>query len=666
MAVNADCQGCGRNYRLAENSAGKRFRCKECGEIVEAPSLQPRGRAPSRGRRTPEARRGRTRTGSSRARKRRPSKRHPAFLPAIVGGSIVAGGLLVFVAMNLLGGGATETNDTGSGDSGNAAASTDSTSGTATADQRVKEAGLTSSGVAAAELSDADKAAREQAYKEKLEASRRERANSSRKEMERRFGANQVVTVVFTDVVGDTDRAHKYLQRKVFRAAYAEYSADVARAQEKTRRNEEQAKRQALEQHNRTFGANVPGMVHYQYRRVDSKLPYPRTVNAGRIDNTFTYHVAPASNLQAFAQAVGVGTANVVGREIRIRAQLPTPIPDPDVEELVLKYGEEKVSLVRVTGGSGDPEAVEMWLRERVAGLQSEDKVKISIAGFEALGNGIFEFHLAPIHSEQVFIDGLSWGAGTIRSDHIEVAAQLPDPMPTVEGMRAAKAARQREEKAIRDADWNHQPRPGESQIEWAIRVMKDHDHWGIEKALNALALMDVDKESQQEVSMLLMQNVGKHGYGTKALLPAIAKWGDRDKVELILIQLLSEKRMSSDRTVVMDALAELKTPRAAAALSRALDDFFAADDSVRFLTKMGSVAETPVLAYIKHKDAKVRNRVYTILLDIGTSKSLPKLRANVKLENNAAMKATAETCYEAVRDRVKADKEASGDAQDK
>ena len=40
MPIAFDCPHCGKNYRVADTNAGKRFACKECGNPVTVPGAQ--------------------------------------------------------------------------------------------------------------------------------------------------------------------------------------------------------------------------------------------------------------------------------------------------------------------------------------------------------------------------------------------------------------------------------------------------------------------------------------------------------------------------------------------------------------------------------------------------------------------------------------------------
>lgn len=636
MPITAECDECHREYRLPDEKAGRKIRCKDCGSVVNVPQRAARKPRPSPARSAPARP---VRRPSAKAGRGRSAGKSQPFLKfgAIGSGIVLCIAAGVFFGMKM-GGGSTEAN-------------VNATAG---------EAGLTSSGIAEKDLTDEQKALREAEYQVTLEKSRREKSASAHAALVKRFGASKVVTVVFSNVVGETADANRYLNRKIFRAAYKEYEAGRSKASEKTQQNKDQAEQQAVQQHKDKWGNIGPGFVRYRYQQVESDVPYPNVVNAGRLDNVFTFHAAPASNIQQFAQAVGVGQSSINGREIQIAAQLPTPIPDPDVEELVLQFGADQVLKLHVTSATGDPKLVQLYLRNQTISL-SQGPSPLSLVGMKPFGNGEYEFHIGPIKNSQVFGERIGWGSvESIDSAErvMTIAASLPEHLPTEQELKAAAAEIKARESAIRNADRAHKPRPGEEEIDWAVRVIVEKDTWGIEKALKALAIMDVDEDRREEISELLCHNLGDHSYKTKVLIPAMLNW-KTDRTEKSIITLASGHLPFWDHEIVMEAMVELGTPVCAEALATALTDFSSGDKSVRYLIDIGQVAEDPVLRYLKHQDAKVRSRVYTILMEVGTSTSASKLRTNVKLERTPDMKTLAETCMEEIRARVKEQREA-------
>ena len=37
MTISVECDGCGKAYKIADDKAGKKFKCKDCGEVVAVP-----------------------------------------------------------------------------------------------------------------------------------------------------------------------------------------------------------------------------------------------------------------------------------------------------------------------------------------------------------------------------------------------------------------------------------------------------------------------------------------------------------------------------------------------------------------------------------------------------------------------------------------------------
>ena len=49
MAINTQCKSCGKIYKLRDSMAGKKGRCRSCGEIMQIPTLEEiASRAPER------------------------------------------------------------------------------------------------------------------------------------------------------------------------------------------------------------------------------------------------------------------------------------------------------------------------------------------------------------------------------------------------------------------------------------------------------------------------------------------------------------------------------------------------------------------------------------------------------------------------------------------
>lgn len=91
MTITATCAACGATFRVSDEHAGKRTKCKSCGAVMtipmaeEADEAEPEAPAPTR---TPR----RAREGAERPRRRRTREPEPdALPPAAIAGAVVAG-----------------------------------------------------------------------------------------------------------------------------------------------------------------------------------------------------------------------------------------------------------------------------------------------------------------------------------------------------------------------------------------------------------------------------------------------------------------------------------------------------------------------------------------------------------------------------------------------
>jgi Skp family chaperone for outer membrane proteins len=101
--------------------------------------------------------------------------------------------------------------------------------------------------------------------------------------------------------------------------------------------------------------------------------------------------------------------------------------------------------------------------------------------------------------------------------------------------------------------------------------------------------------------------------------------WGGKYSTP-ILIKMLGDRKMS-EQTAVIDALGELKDPKAAEALAGKLGDFFVHDAAYNALKELGQDAEDALIAVGPASDPKICISAITLLGDCGTEKSLSFLR---------------------------------------
>ena len=72
MTIRAECQECGEQYRMSDEKAGRKFRCRECDAVVYVPDeYEDEYEAPARPRRKPASKKGRAGGGRKRSRSKK-------------------------------------------------------------------------------------------------------------------------------------------------------------------------------------------------------------------------------------------------------------------------------------------------------------------------------------------------------------------------------------------------------------------------------------------------------------------------------------------------------------------------------------------------------------------------------------------------------------------
>lgn len=498
-------------------------------------------------------------------------------------------------------------------------------------------------------------AANAAAYEARLERDRLKSAENQKAEMQKRFGADKVVTVIIKNVPGDPVAADKYLNRKLFRAAYHDYKEAASRAQAQTEQNKEQAKQQAIAQAQQQ-GPFGPMFVHFRYKQVNSDLPYPQIVSGSKANGTFIYHAAPVVAIDQFVGRFEIGERRAIdpgSRTVTVEAQLPNPVPDPDVEELYLQYGRESVAKIRVKGAKGQPDSVTYYLESQTK--KSDAAATLAVAGMKPLGSGDYELFVAPVADLQVFAERLGYGTvGGVEETTrvITIEAALPDdlpPRPTPAEL--AEIHRKEMEKLWnKPSNFDDKPRDGEDFYVWALRVIKGNHASAAKAALIELKLKEVDEDHLREVSDTLIATL-KDTWNAPEHLEAMAVW-KTEGTERAIIGLIGNIHFHRHSRAIMEALAKFGTKESARALSMGLTDHSYGEDASRSLIEMGSIAEEFVVKFGDHREDGVRARVYEVLAEIGTEKSLPKLRSNASKEKDVFMKDRAKDAIEKIKQR--------------
>ena len=653
MPIIAECHSCGQKFQVGDNRAGTTFECRKCGAAIRvpggsAPQGSARQSAPRRESRSRPRTRALTRQRAAQVdvpeyeiseermlpeRVRRRASTGEGINVGLIAG--IAGGLVGLAVLVFTGKFLYERFSVAPLDS------------------------MESTGEPVKQLTPAEQAAKDLAYRKNLERTREQRSEAEFNRLVSLHGKDKVVSVVVSGVPGDAKRADKYLHRKIFQAAYADYAAAEAKAEAETARNKEQAENEARA--NSGGGRFGPMIVWYRYKRVRSDLPYPTVRRSVREGGTFTYHAFPAINPQEFANRLAIGSvAGIEGRKIRISAQLPDPVPDPDVEELTIQYGTGSVVKLNISGAIGDPDSIEYFLEREIKAADPTSDLRV--AGAQALGNNNYEIFVAPVTDLQIFSESVKWGVPTEYDDAlrtIDILADLPVDLPKRPTASELAEIRRREaaEEAKKPKPTDKAPKEGEDPLDWAIRIVKGGDRYASKNALLELHLMKVNEERLEEVSKLLIATVGSTNNMAEHL-KAMLNWRT-DETEKAILRIDAKSKSTADKKALMDGLVGLGTPKAAEALASGLADFWIGEDSVSRLIEIGPVAEPYVLRYIMNKDAKVRIRAYRILSEIGGEESLKRLRPNLREEREAAMRERVKATIGAIADRMKAEEAA-------
>lgn len=508
------------------------------------------------------------------------------------------------------------------------------------------------------------------AYEARLERDRLKAAEVQKGNLQRQYGANKVVTVIVNGVPGDPVAADRYLNRKLFRASYHDYSEASKRAQTQTQQNQKRAEQQALSQAQQQrggLGGFSPLFVHYRYQEVRSDLPYPQIIPATKANGTFIYHAAPVLALDQFVLRFDIGSGvkiDPASRTVTIQAQLPNPVPDPDVEELSLQYGSAAVAKIKVKGAVGAADRVTYFLETETGKL--DPKINLAVAGVKALGLGEYELYVAPVNDLRVFAERIGYGA-IVDADQatriITIEAKLPEELAARPTPAELEAIRQKEWEAHRNKPSDHdiKPREGEDFYVWALRVLKGNIPWATKAALLELKLREVDEAHLKEVSETLIATL-KDSWHVSEHLEAMAVWKG-EGTEKAILGLIGEIRFHSYSKTLMNILAGFGTKESARALATGLTDFSYGDEAATALIEMGAVAEEFVIKFADHQDDRIRTRVYNILAEIGTEKSLTKLRSNMNKEKKPFMKNHVKEVIDQIKQRTDEAKAASDPA---
>lgn len=478
-----------------------------------------------------------------------------------------------------------------------------------------------------------------------------------------RFGKESVVIVSFPGIKAKTDVADRYLTRRLFRAAYQNYAAASLGS------TVDRISAEDIRQRDVTWNLyDGPEFVAERYPPLRSNLPYPRVSTRVQDGGTFTYVVVPVLDVTEFADRLGLGSIvqkDDFRRTLAISSNLDNTTPHPDVEEMRTNFGENSVARIVLDQAVGEPDRIAYFLSESLSAIEADPP--LAVAGVEFLEAERYEFFVAPVADLSVLSSKISFG--TLADINLEgrtlrYIAKLPQNLPRrpTAAMIAVQRERQRNERAALQQRNNQlAPAPGEDVVDWALTALRSGQPNRESAALRELAVVAVNPDRREEVSKVLMAMLNPNGRNTEGHLNAILNWRTEESDRLIL-SMGGSNLPPQSRFAFMNAMSVIGTAEAARILALYLDST-SGDECVPRLIKMGPIAEDAVLALITHEDVKVRNRVYLVLADIGTEKSVLRLTSSARTERENAQKAKAREAVAAIRKRENSEK--SPDAPD-
>ncbi len=459
-------------------------------------------------------------------------------------------------------------------------------------------------------------------------------------ELQKKFGADRIVTVIVKNATGDSATTDRYLNRKLFRAAYSDYKA--ASSGEPA---SDQTKVHAL------FDSQF---VRGQYKQLNSRLAYPQIFPSARAKSSLTYYVVPVVDPDGFASRIGLGGTPIVDSETRaitVEAELPSPIPDPDIDELGLQYGPETVAKIRVNSAKGPADNVRYYLEWQTA--LAEPSGMLAMIGTKGLGPGNFELSVAPVSDLQAFASRIGYGTVAMiepKSRTITIDANLPAELPNRPSDVELIEVRRRELDRLQNQPLVDKPRPGEDFFVWAVRSLKSHQPGPMKTALTELKKKDVDEVHRREVAETLISTL-KGSLHIPEHLDAMTVW-KTDGTDRAITGLIGNPLHRQHSPAIIAALAKIGSKEAARAVSAGFTDETYGEIAARSLIEMGSVGEEFVIKYLDHRDEYMRTRAYEVLSEIGTDKSLQKLRSCITKEKDPFLKGRVKEVIEKIKER--------------
>lgn len=462
--------------------------------------------------------------------------------------------------------------------------------------------------------------------------------------------------------------ADYYIERKLFKAAYEEYAQGAKKADAATEANRKAAEQQALAQAKNAGPFGHIGGVWYQYQQVRNDIPYP-VAKGGELEaGTNVYYVGPVSNPREFGSKLSFGSivsVNDIERSVTINSTIPSPIPDIDLEELILQHGKERMVTIRLLGFEGKSDPAMYYMEQQVSAIRSGFNEQLTSVGPKQLSNGEFVLYLAPATTTKEIAQRIRFGDVTDTDPvtrTITVQVKIPEDLP--ERPSPAEQMRQMHEAAMQRLPKGHRMRErdgDESDLDTVISVLTDgvsvvHQGktMGVSEALELLSDLIVPDEKREAVGKGLVA-VGEGTWAwhhRDALLKMMHEFPTPDVMEFVHSQLQANSSRL-DKPLLLKFVLKHPSPEGAKAVATVMTDHWAAKDASRTLRGMGEVAEPVVLKLAMDPYLSMRVEAYDILSEIGGENAYLKLRALLPKERDKFGKERLKVAISTLEDRL-------------
>jgi HEAT repeat protein len=327
------------------------------------------------------------------------------------------------------------------------------------------------------------------------------------------------------------------------------------------------------------------------------------------------------------------------------------------LHQLASEFGAARCITLRVQNAADeDSEKIEEQIHAVVPGAKI---VRANSKDFE----GYYVF-VAPVEHFEIFVRSLELGRVVQRDDTSRLLVISADPDKLGKPNAAAMAQAQAESlKKLHPNAWDrlNPPKPDDPDyFEKMLERLESTDHWARGEAAKTLATADPTKVKNPETKKQIARTFHKLAFEQNSwhqgeAIRGLYTWGGKHAVPLLLD--LYPTVHGDSRNLILEVLAESKDERAAPILAESLKSRFNHGKATGLLIKMGNAAESAVLDIVNSPDPDVCMACVEVLGQIGTEKSVPKLRRASQSKNEQVREA-AKTSLQLVRERIKASKQ--------